>query len=123
MFDICFHNRLEDIPLVHVDCDQSLVLLPLHLLQVLGGLTDEQVEHVQELGVGVAHDLLVHPAAAQRVLSVPRPHHLDSQNADLRLKLVDHLQQGELVVVDVVEALPVYQESDVKQAERSCTCT
>ena len=106
MLHISLHNGLEHISLVHVDGDQSLVLLPLHLLQVLGGLTDEQVEHVQELGVGVAHDLLVHPAAAQRVLSIPRPDHLDSQDADLRLELVHHLQQGELVVVDVVEALP-----------------
>ena len=114
MLDIGLHNGLEHISLMHVNCDQSLILLSLHLLQVLGGLADQQVEHVQELGVGVAHDLLVHPAAAQRILSIPRPHHLDPQDADLRLELVHHLQQGELVVVDVVEALPVYQESDVK---------
>ena len=91
---------------MHVNCDQSLVLLPLHLLQVLGGLTDQQIEHVKELGVCVAHDLLVHPAAPKCILSIPCPDHLDSQDANLRLELVHHLKKSELVVIDVVEALP-----------------
>lgn len=106
MLDIGFHDGLKHIPLMHVNCDQSLVLLPLHLLQVLGGLTDQQVEHVKELGVGVTHDLLVHPTAAKSILSVPRPDHLDSQDANLCLELVHHLQKSKLVVVDIVEALP-----------------
>ena len=106
MLDIRLHDGLEHISLVHVDGDQSLVLLPLHLLKVLGGLTDQQVEHVKELGVGVAHDLLVHPATAKSILSVPRPDHLDSQDTNLGLELVHHLKESELVVVDVVEALP-----------------
>ena len=106
MLDICLHDGLKHISLMHVNCDQSLVLLPLHLLQVLGRLTDQQIEHVKELGVGVPHDLLVHPAAAKGILGIPRPDHLDSQDANLCLELVHHLKKSELVVVDVVEALP-----------------
>ena len=119
MFDVRPDHRVKDVPLVHVDGDQCLVLLPLHLLQVLGGLADQQVEHVEEPAVGVGHDLLVLAAAAEGRLGIPGltqvaaafpelpgPDHLDAEDADLGLELVDHLQQAELVVVDVVEALP-----------------
>ena len=47
---------------MHVDGDQGLELGPVHLREVLHCLPDEGVEHVEELVVGVAHDLLVHPA-------------------------------------------------------------
>ena len=119
MFDVRSDHRVKDVPLMHVDSDQCLVLFPLHLLQVLGSLADQQVEHVEEPAVGVAHDLLVLAAAAEGRLGVPAltqvaaafpelpgPDHLDAKDADLGLELVDHLQQAELVVVDVVEALP-----------------
>ena len=43
---------------MHVHCDQSLKLRPLHLRQVLHCLTDQRVEDVQELVVGVTHDLI-----------------------------------------------------------------
>ena len=50
-------QHVEDVPLVHVHRDQGLELGPLHLLQVLGRLTDQGVEQVQELVVGLLHDL------------------------------------------------------------------
>ena len=55
-------QHVENVPLVHVDSDQGLKLGPVNLGEVLHSLPDQGVEHVQELVVGVAHDLLVHPA-------------------------------------------------------------
>ena len=43
---------------MHVHCDQGLKLGPLHLCQILHCLTDQRVEDVQELVVGVTHDLI-----------------------------------------------------------------
>ena len=90
---------------MHVDGDQSLILCPLHLLQILCCLTDQRVEDVQELVVRLPHDLPVRPAVAESSLGVPRPDHLETEDPDLCLELCDELKQVEAVVVDVVERL------------------
>lgn len=66
-----------------MDGDERLVLGALNLGQVLGGLVDEQVEQIQELLVGVDHNLFVRACIVQRVLRVTRPDHLQSQQPNL----------------------------------------
>lgn len=52
-------EHVKDVPLMHVHSDQGLELGPLHLLQVLGRLTDQRVQEIKELVVGLLHDLAV----------------------------------------------------------------
>lgn len=59
--DVETTKHVENIPLMHVYRDQGLELSSLHLVQVFGGLTDQGVEDVQELVVGLLHDLPVGP--------------------------------------------------------------
>ena len=89
------HQVIEDVPLVHVDGDEGLVLDPLHLAQVLSRHGDEGVEHLQEVGVGGSHDLLVPPGPLQRHLSIPGPYHLDPQEPYLRRESLEELEEVE----------------------------
>ena len=68
---------------MHVDGDEGLVLCPFNLLQVSGRHVDEDVEKVEELLVCVLHHLLVGPGVGEGVLGIPRPDHLDTQQANL----------------------------------------
>ena len=76
-------KHVEDVPLVHVHRDQRLELGPLHLVQVLGRLADQRVQHVQELVVRLLHDLAIRPGLQDGRLGVAGPHHLDTQDAHL----------------------------------------
>lgn len=79
------NEHVEDVPLVHVDRDQGLELDPLHLLQVLGRLTDEGVEQVEELVVGLLHDLPVGPGLDQSGFGVASPDHLNTEDSNLQV--------------------------------------
>ena len=68
-----------------MDGDERLVLGPLHLVQILGCLTDEGVEDVEELVVSLRHDLAVQSGVGERVLRVAGPDHLQAQDTDLGL--------------------------------------
>ena len=81
-------QHVEDVPLVHVDRDQGLELYPLHLLEVLGRLTDEGVEEVEELVVGLLHDLTVGSRLDKSCFGVASPDHLDSEDSNLKLLLL-----------------------------------
>ena len=61
---------------MHVDCDQCLILFPLHLFKVFCGLADEEVEHVQESCVCVSHYLLVNAAVTKCILSISEIQHV-----------------------------------------------
>lgn len=53
-------QHVKYVPLVHVNRYQCLKFGSLHLLQILGGLTDEDVKHIQEPVVGLSHNLYGH---------------------------------------------------------------
>ena len=55
--DVEPHEHVEDVALVHVHRNQGLVLGPLHLVQVLGRLSDERVQDVEEFVVRLGHNL------------------------------------------------------------------
>ena len=74
---------IEDVSLVDVDGDECLVLDALHLAQVLSGHLDQCGQHIQEESVGLAHHLLIGASTLQSSLCIPRPHHLDAQQAHL----------------------------------------
>lgn len=77
------HHVIEDIPLVNVDGDESLKLYTLHLLQVLSGDCNEGVQHLEEVCIGLSHDLLITASTPQRHLGVTCPDHLDAQQTHL----------------------------------------
>ena len=59
------HQVIEDIPLVDVDGDEGLKLHTLHLLQVLSGHSNEGVQHLKEVRIGLGHDLLITTSTPQ----------------------------------------------------------
>ena len=89
------YQIIEDISLMHVDGDEGLVLNPLHLAQVLRRHGDERVEHLEEVGVGGSHDLLVAPRGLQSHLGVPGPYHLYPQEANLGREGLQEVHEAE----------------------------
>ena len=77
------YQVIEDIPLVDVDGDEGLKLHALHLLQVLSGHSNEGVQHLKEVCIGLGHDLLITASTPQGHLWVTCPDHLDAQKTHL----------------------------------------
>ena len=77
------HHVIKDIPLVNVDGDEGLELHTLHLLQVLSGDCNEGVQHLEEVRIGLSHDLLITASTPQGHLRVTCPDHLDAQQTHL----------------------------------------
>ena len=63
---------------MHVDGDERFELDSLKLLQVLGGLVDEQVEQVEEALVRGWHDLFIVARIAEGLFRVTSPDHLNA---------------------------------------------
>ena len=78
------YHVFEDILLMHVDSDESLVLGPVNLGELLGRAVNEGGQQVTELVTHRLHDLLVSSRVAKRDLSVTCPQHLDAQQTNLK---------------------------------------
>ena len=63
--------------------DEGLKLHTLHLLQVLCGHSNEGVQHLKEVRIGLGHDLLITASTPQGRLRVTCPDHLDAQQTHL----------------------------------------
>ena len=68
---------------MNVDGDEGLKLHTLHLLQVLSGDCNEGVQHLEEVRIGLSHDLLITTSTSQGHLGVTCPDHLDAQQTHL----------------------------------------
>ena len=68
---------------MHVNCDQSLKLDALDLGQIGGRDGDQRVENVQEVLIGVLHDLFVEFGVVQRFFRLLGPNHLNTKQTDL----------------------------------------
>lgn len=77
------HQIVKNVSLMDMDGDESLKLHTLNLGQVLQGLVDQTIQHLQESLVSGGHDLLVGTSVGERKLSISSPQHLDAQNTNL----------------------------------------
>ena len=77
------YQTVENISLMDVDSNKSLVFGSLHRLEVPSGGVDEQVEQIQESVVHVCHHSAICSGLHQCYLCIPRPDHLKAQQSNL----------------------------------------
>ncbi|CBY16432.1 unnamed protein product, partial [Oikopleura dioica] len=92
-FDVPLGELVEDITLVDMNGNESLVLDSVELREIVSSLLDKRSEQVKEALVGDAHDLLVESSVIQRFFGVFGPDHLDTKKADLSWVLIDKSEQ------------------------------
>lgn len=79
------HQVIKYVPLMDMDCDESLIFGPLHSFQVSCGHVNQRIEQVKEQLVGFSHDAAIKAGIGQSLLRVSGPNHLDTEQAHLGL--------------------------------------
>lgn len=92
-FDVPLGELVEDIALMDVNGNESLVLDSVELREIVNSLFDKRSEQVEETLVGDAHDLLVESSVIQSFFGVLCPDHLDTKKTDLSWVLIDKSDQ------------------------------
>lgn len=77
------NHVIEDVFLVYVNRNESFELGALNLGEFSSRDVNETIEHLQELSIGLLHNLLVSRCTTYCCLCIPRPYHLDGQQAHL----------------------------------------
>ena len=77
------YHFIEDVPLVHMNCNQSFELCPLDRRQFKGGLVNQLIEEIQKTLVRPAHDLLIKPGILESIGCISGPDQLYSKKTDL----------------------------------------
>lgn len=68
---------------MHMDGDEGLKLDALQPGEIPSRLVNQGVQQLQELVVGLSHQLLVRARLHQSRLCIPCPYHLDPEDANL----------------------------------------
>ena len=79
------YQFVENVFLMHMNCNQSLILDALDFGQIGGRDGNQRVKNVQKVLIGVLHELFVVFGVVQRFFGLFGPNHLNTKQPNLQV--------------------------------------